>query len=85
MIRWQGTGTFDTAKGDVAALRGAGGNFSGASCLENDGTDTESEDSLKPDPGASYYYLARCDGASWEDPPNTGQEGRRGATVTACP
>ncbi len=80
-----GVGTFDTAKGDVAALRSASGNFSGASCLENNGPDTSSTDGATPAAGASFYYLVRCDGGSWEDPAGTGQVGVRSSTLTVCP
>lgn len=84
-ISWSGSGTFDTAKGDVAALRAANGNFGGASCLENNGADTTTPDAATPAAGASFYYLVRCDGGSWEDPAGTGQVGVRGNTLTVCP
>jgi hypothetical protein len=51
----------------------------------NDGADTTSSDPLTPSPGASCDDLARCNGASWEDPPGTGQQGTRGSTLSACP
>jgi hypothetical protein len=86
-VTWSasGTGTFDTAKGDVAALRSAGGSFAGASCLENNGPDTSTTDNATPAAGASFYYLARCDGGSWEDPAGTGQVGVRSNSLTVCP
>jgi hypothetical protein len=84
-ISWTGTGTFDTAKGDVAALRSSGGSFAGASCLENNGADTSTNDAANPASGASFYYLVRCDAGTWDDPAGTGQSGLRGATLTACP
>ena len=88
-IRWQGSlalnTSFDTARGDVAALRAANGSFSGASCLEDNGADTSTPDAATPTAGASFYYLVRCDGGSWDDPAGTGQQGTRGGTLTACP
>ena len=84
-ISWTGSGTFDTARGDVAALRSSGGSFAGASCLENNGADTSTNDAANPASGASFYYLVRCDAGTWDDPAGTGQSGLRGATLTACP
>ena len=84
-VSWTGSGTFDTAKGDVAALRSSSGSFAGASCLENNGADTSTTDAANPAAGASFYYLVRCDGGTWDDPAGTGQVGLRGSTLTACP
>jgi hypothetical protein len=83
-ISWTGSGVFDTAKGNVSTLLSSG-SFSGASCLENNGADTSTLDTATPSAGASFYYLVRCDGGSWEDPAGTGQVGVRGNTLTVCP
>ena len=74
---------FDTAKGDLDSLRSSG-NFSGASCLENDGTDTQSTDSATPAAGDGYWYLTRVNGYSYNTQAGS-QSGNRDASLDACP
>jgi hypothetical protein len=55
--------TYDTVKGDLDALIGADGDFSASSptCLEADGTDTQSSDGANPPDvsGQGFYYIVR--------------------------
>ena len=74
---------FDTAKGDLDSLRSSG-NFSGASCLEDDGTDTQSTDSATPAAGDGYWYLTRVNGYSYNTQAGS-QSGDRDASLDACP
>lgn len=75
---------FDVARGNVAQLRAAQGDFSGAACLENDTGSNSSIDPLEPPPNAANWYLVRVDGETWRTgaPAETGQ---RDTSLTICP
>lgn len=83
LVTWSGTGTYDVARGDVGAMLAGSGDFSGATCTEDNGADNQATTGPTPAGGASFYYLVRCsDGgaAGYNDGTQTGSR-----NVTACP
>jgi hypothetical protein len=76
------SGLFDVARGDLGALRQAGGDFSGAACFEHGVSTTSTTDAAPPPAGDAYYYLIRCGTGVWADGT---QSGSRETTLAACP
>jgi len=77
----------DVARGDVANMRAAGGNYSNAVCIMNNGPGTGT-DILNPAPGRGFYYLERDVFDTYQGTYNNegpGQVGNRDATLVACP
>jgi hypothetical protein len=90
-----GAATYDVVKGDLVLLRSGAGDFAGSvsSCLMNDGTDTQVEDTETPSAGQGFYYLFRSIGCEalvgTYDSGGIGQQGGRDAGIAgsgnACP
>ncbi|MFC2171433.1 polysaccharide-degrading enzyme [Acidobacteriota bacterium] len=62
---WEGVDgslSYDVVKGDLMALRAAGGDFSTSitTCLLGDGAVTQATDPDVPPPGGAFYYLVRA-------------------------
>ena len=77
------TFVFDVAAGDLGTLH-ATGDFSAATCLQNDLTESSLQVTSTPAPGQTFWYLSRVDADSWN-----GLNGQsladRDATLGACP
>ncbi len=81
-LNWVGSAApYDVAKGSLAALL-TSGNFSGASCLQNNLGSATTSDAAEPAAGQGFYYVVRCDGGTWNDGKQTGN---RDTTLTTCP
>jgi len=63
---WDGCGIFDVASGLLSNLR-LTGNFAGATCLSNGGTESQLIDPRVPAAGDGFYYLVRAEGGTWND------------------
>jgi len=86
-----GEASWDVARGDVAALRSSGGDFSAATetCLGDDLAEPRTEDPDTPATGAAWWYLVRaatCGGAgTWDSPVPAGQAASRDPGLAAAP
>jgi hypothetical protein len=76
------SGPFDIVKGDLGLLRTSGGDFAGASCLQNDVWTKSSTDPEAPAPDGAFYYVMRCDGGTWADQTEVAD---REVTLSGCP
>ena len=83
--------SYDAVRGDLAALRAAGGSFASslALCVENDGPDAAADDPFIPAPGGGSYLLARPNGppgdpGSYDDDAD-GLAAPRDAGIAASP
>ena len=77
-------------RGRLSALRSSGGDFTTATdaCLDDDLTDTTTDDADTPDPGDGYWYLVRatsCGGAASFDSGAPSQVASRDAGIQASP
>ncbi len=107
---WSGPGPFDTTKGNVSDIRPPcpglcdgtpgnvppGGIFSAATCIDNNGTDSQTDDTISPSPGTAFYYLVRLSNpaatlGTWNDKPDAqsfpspGRQWKdRDLTLNAC-
>ncbi len=78
IMNWNGelsADRYDMIKGDLIALRSSSGNFTSSllSCGEEDSFDTQSFDSIGPNPGEGFYYLIRGQADCKDGTYNTGQ------------
>jgi hypothetical protein len=88
-----GTSFYDTTRGSLSALRGSGGNFTSATCMQNDNTLTQAWDPAIPTAGDGTWYLVRpanaCSGGgSWNEasPAQQGsRDGELAASALPCP
>jgi hypothetical protein len=72
---------YDVVKGDLQTLRSSGGNFTSSlsNCLENDSTNTQSNDTAEPtSPGEGFFYLVRAQNDCKYGTYNTGQPSQVG-------
>ncbi len=81
--------TYDVVRGDLAALRASGGNFSVATtdCLADDLQSNKLIDTFVPARDAGAWYLVRgahCIEGTWNEP-GAGQIGSRDAEISASP
>ena len=82
------TSFYDTTKGSLNALRGSGGNFISATCMQNDNSLTQAWDPFLPVAGDGTWYLVRpansCSGGgSWNEG-TVAQQGSRDAELAAA-
>jgi hypothetical protein len=86
-----GAVAYDVVKGDLVALRSGAGDFAGSvsTCLMNDGTETQVEDTGTPPAGQGFYYVLRSIGcealAGTYDSGGIGQQGGRDAGISGSP
>ncbi len=79
--------TYDVVRGDLARLRGAGGDYaaSAAACLANGLAGLSLDDPFLPAPGGAAYHLVRADAGTYDDEGAGLRPGRDAGLAGACP
>ena len=94
VLSWSATANtsyYDMTRGSLNALRASGGDFTGATCLQNDNPMTQGWDPVLPAAGDGTWYLVRpansCSGPGTWNGPSPPQQGSRDAelAVSALP
>ena len=89
-LAWQpspGATAYDVIKGNMLALRSSGGDFGVSldACLEDDGTDTTSQDPGTPPLRDAFFYLVRPAPAGTDDSPCPDLAAPRDAAIAGSP